>query len=329
MTDYPSPTALYLSLKVVEESGEAVVLPETADTNILWDLVNEMDQQPAAQSPAAPSPAVAAAAASRAAAASAKVAGAPARPNWEELPKEVVTLIALAIPDDFRSALAWCSTCRSFRAAQPPICSLQIGLREHQRPNGVHVPGRASPVSTRGLVVSFESPGMDKSVFWILERISPRHAAELNQICISTGKPRSRTPILQRPQQSYEDKFTSLQEFYISYEAAGSTEPPVYEEGLLKGTRVVAQLIKATAPTLTSLTISCRTLEVDVALLLILFPHLSNLEHLWINIVPFKVFSSQGIGKPDHTKLALEAANKHCINLVQPPHIVCHQAAWR
>jgi len=61
---------------VVEESGEAVVLPETADTNILWDLVNEMDPQPAAQAPVAPSP-VAAAAASRAAAA-ASTAPAPA-----------------------------------------------------------------------------------------------------------------------------------------------------------------------------------------------------------------------------------------------------------
>ena len=31
---------------IVEEGGAAVVLPATADTNILWDLVNEMDPQP-------------------------------------------------------------------------------------------------------------------------------------------------------------------------------------------------------------------------------------------------------------------------------------------
>lgn len=251
----------------------------------------------------------------------AKVAGAPATAtaNWEELPKEVVTLIALAIPDDFRSALAWCSTCRSFRAAQPPIRSLQIGL------------SRAYPVSTRGLVVSFKTPAtfMEESVFWILERISPRHAAELNQIRISTGRPWNRTPILQHPDRSFEDKFTSLQEFYINYETRGSTEPAENEEGLC-----VAKLIKATAPTLTSLTIRCPTKQVDVTLLLLLLPYLSNLEHLWIYIVPFNPFmSTQGSGNPESTERALEAATRHCINLVEPPHIVCHKAAspgaWR
>lgn len=261
----------------------------------------------------------------------AKVAGAPATANWEELPKEVVTLIALAIPDDFRSALAWCSTCRSFRAAQPPIRSLQIGLSEYQLSNGVHMPGRAYPVSTRGLVVSFKTPDtfMKESVFWILERISPRHAAELNQICISTGRPWNRTPILQHPDRSFEDKFTSLQEFYINYETRGSTEPALNEGGLY-----VAKLIKATAPTLTSLTIRCPTRQVDVTLLLLLFPHLSNLEHLWINIVPFNppgnpFDTTRASGNPESTERALEAATRHCINLVEPPHIVCHKAAGR
>lgn len=51
---------------IVEEGGAAVVLPATADTNILWDLVNEMDPQPVTEA-VAPSP-VAAAAATRASA---------------------------------------------------------------------------------------------------------------------------------------------------------------------------------------------------------------------------------------------------------------------
>ena len=256
---------------------------------------------------------------------------APSMAPWTTLPDLIIHRIAMQLQG--RDALLWCAACRTFRAAQPPVRTLNIGVR-------IGHPEPAEDERTAaedGLVLDF--PNHNDAAHRIIDSMSARHGAELRCLRIDAVQGTYRDAQNECVQKALRGpgwgdrvhgaKLTGLQKLYIRHMPAGYTGPEdasVVRETLAACTKA---LLRSVAGTLRDLDVRC-VIRLSFTDLLEVMPVVGpGLHHLKIHVVPWSPFSQEARGLPEHTEQLLAAVGQHCTALRSPAEVVAHREARR
>ena len=257
---------------------------------------------------------------------------APSMAPWTTLPDLIIHRIAMQLQG--RDALLWCAACRTFRAAQPPVRTLNIGVR-------IGHPEPAEDERTAaedGLVLDF--PNHNDAAHRIIDSVSARHGAELRVLRIDAVHGSDTTDATDPTQfapkrlrgpgwenRVHGAKLTGLQKLYISHPAAGNTAPNLPGQETLA---VCAKaLLRSVAGTLRDLDVRC-VIRLSYTDLIEVMPVVGpGLHHLKIHVVPWSPFSQEARGLPEHTEQLLAAVGQHCSALRSLAEVVAHREARR
>ena len=236
----------------------------------------------------------------------------PSSVTWAELPDVAVSRIAVML--EGRRGLLWCTVCRNFRAAQPPVRALTIGVS--------HEVGLLPPAEEGdGLVIRFRNDGL--LAHKIIESVAARHASELRRLSFVTLVHSPDEPLRRHPERRHGAHLTGLRQLEIVHASAGYSGP-YPREGTNTLGRCAAELIGSVGGTLHELSVRATT-KLRVHDLVPALPQLGpNLRKLHVDLIPFTPFRAFGSGKREDTEWLRAAARTHCPQL-DAPVLVAHR----
>ena len=241
--------------------------------------------------------------------------------TWGALPDLAISTIASKL--DGLAGLRWCTVCRAYRAAQPPVRILIIGsgrLKEEHRVEDLDNP------DIGGIALSFKGA---HDTHRQIESISPRHAAEITHLSFAAIDPRNggtTPPLRDHLDQSHGAHLTALRFLRVLHPAAGNTDcrHPDHPHTLESYLR---ELVLSVSSTLHDLRITA-VIRLTADVLISFLPHVGpRLHHLHADLVPWVTWPKMGAGDPVDTQRLRDAVQLHCTALRSEAEVRCHLGA--
>jgi hypothetical protein len=221
-------------------------------------------------------------------------------PPWSDLAEALVREIALHLQGG--RALAWCATCRAFRAAQPPLRILSISTC------------RSSEDDYSGYISQLTVARATEHAHRFINLISPRHASELTRLTmdIHLDSPHEWS----KYDQPWSVHLSALQELEVMHGERGWTGG--HFDPFAQRT---CELIRSVAPSLRSLGISACT-QFKPEQISTVLPYLGSLAHLALDLTPVNMLGGPS-GAPADTLRLQALVRQHCVSL-QTAYVLCH-----
>ena len=247
--------------------------------------------------------------------------------TWGALPDLAISTVASKL--DGLAGLRWCTVCKAYRAAQPPVRILIIGsihLKEEHRVEDLENPGIG------GIALSFKGA---HDTHRRIESISPRHAAEITHLSFAAVDPRNGPtgePLRDHLDQPHGAHLTALRFLRVHHPAAGNTlrwhHPAAGNPGHRHTLEShIRELVLFVSSTLRDLRITA-AIRLTADDLISFLPHVGpRLHHLHADLVPWVTWPKMGAGDPVDTQRLRDAVQLHCTALRSEAEVRCHLGA--